>query len=161
MLMEHGIAIRLAVAADLDRIVELEQQAATAAHWPRATYEGIISAEAAANPKRVLFVAERAGQIAGFAAARALLSDAHTPECELENIAVSSQLQRSGVGRALLLRICEWARDLGAQELDAEVRASNVAALGLYMATGFAEVGRRPSYYSAPTADAVLLKLHL
>ena len=154
--MAGEITIRLAGVADLDRVLQIEQQAPAAAHWTRAVYEAIVLAEAGANPQRVLFVAESAGEIAGFAVARAVLTD-----CDLENIAVAKASLRSGVGRALLLRVCDWARDVGASELDAEVRASNAAALGLYLVAGFVEVGARPSYYSAPTEDARLLKLHL
>lgn len=158
--MRPEIAIRPAVTADLDRVVQIEQQTATAAHWTRAIYTTLLSAEACANPKRVLLVAERAGQIAGFAVARAVVTR-EQPECELENIAVSTHALRAGVGRALLSQVCEWARHLGANVLDAEVRTSNVAALGLYSAVGFEQIARRPSYYSAPVEDALLLKLHL
>lgn len=159
--MGEPIAIRLAVASDLDRIEEIEREAATAAHWPRAVYEEIIFVRAAANLTRALFVAERASQIAGFAAARAVLIAQERTPCEVENIAVSSDALRRGVGRALLSRVCNWAHEQGAQELDIEVRASNVGAIALYSAAGFVEVGRRRSYYSAPTEDAILLKLHL
>ena len=154
--MADEIAIRPAIVADLDRVLQIEQQAPAAAHWTRAVYEAMVSAEAGAHPQRVLFVAESAGEVAGFAVARAVLTD-----CDLENIAVSNASLRRGVGRALLLRVCEWSRDRGVSELDAEVRTSNAAALGLYLAAGFVEVGARPSYYSAPEEDARLLKLHL
>jgi [ribosomal protein S18]-alanine N-acetyltransferase len=42
-----------------------------------------------------------------------------------------------------------------------EVRASNVAAMGLYQALGWRQTGLRPDYYANPVEDAVLMSLGL
>jgi ribosomal-protein-alanine N-acetyltransferase len=47
------------------------------------------------------------------------------------------------------------------QELFLEVRASNRAALALYLSLGFSQTGRRPRYYIDPVEDALLLTLRL
>jgi ribosomal-protein-alanine N-acetyltransferase len=54
-----------------------------------------------------------------------------------------------------------WAASAGASAFRLEVRASNLAALGLYRGHGFSTTGVRPGYYSAPDEDALLLEAAL
>ena len=63
------------------------------------------------------------------------------------NLTVSNGARRHGLGRELLRRFLRSARELGAEQCFLEVRQSNVAALGLYCAEGFAAVARRVGYY--------------
>ena len=42
-----------------------------------------------------------------------------------------------------------------------EVRPSNIAAVKLYTSLGFNKVGERPSYYSNPVENAILLTKNL
>jgi ribosomal-protein-alanine N-acetyltransferase len=108
-----------------------------------------------------LLVAERAGEIVGFAVTRAVLITGHATDCELENIAVAPEAARMGIGSALLRSVCDWARAEGAVELRAEVRESNTAAHGFYEAAGFEQTAKRTKYYSRPDEDARVLRLHL
>jgi len=70
-------------------------------------------------------------------------------EAELLNLSVAPDARRRGLGRALLRRFVEDARRLGAEQLFLEVRPSNVGAIALYEAEGFACVARRDAYYPA------------
>ena len=49
----------------------------------------------------------------------------------------------------------------GAEVLTLEVRDSNEAAIRLYAALGFTEIGRRPNYYFHPKEDARILRKDL
>jgi ribosomal-protein-alanine N-acetyltransferase len=40
-----------------------------------------------------------------------------------------------------------------------EVRESNVAARRLYERLGFAEIARRPNYYSSPVETAIVMEM--
>jgi len=70
-------------------------------------------------------------------------------EAQLLNLTVVDLLRRRGIGRALLRRFIADAAALGADQCFLEVRASNIAAIGLYSAEGFAPVARRAGYYPA------------
>ena len=70
-------------------------------------------------------------------------------EIELLNIAVSPTAQRQGVGDKLLQSLLSQAYRRGAKTIFLEVRLSNQAAIGLYEALGFGEVGQRDDYYPA------------
>jgi ribosomal protein S18 acetylase RimI-like enzyme len=90
-------------------------------------------------------VAERDGVIVGFALYRLVAG-----EGELLNLAVDPKARRGGVGSALLTHM------MGLAELwHLEVRESNAAAIALYQAAGFSQVGRRAEYYS--DGEAALL----
>jgi ribosomal-protein-alanine N-acetyltransferase len=67
-------------------------------------------------------------------------------EAELLLIAVAPRHHRGGVGRALLDGFVERARADGASRVHLEVRDGNPA-VDLYLAAGFAPVGRRRDYY--------------
>lgn len=76
-------------------------------------------------------------------------------EAQLLNLTVVDALRRRGIGRELLRRFLSDAATLGADQCFLEVRVSNVAAIGLYSAEGFAPVARRAGYYpSARPGDA-------
>jgi ribosomal protein S18 acetylase RimI-like enzyme len=56
-----------------------------------------------------------------------------------------------GIGRALIERVCEWARQNAKPALVLRVFPDNDAAIGLYRATGFEEIGFEPR--SIPRRD--------
>lgn len=159
--MRDAISVRQAVERDLDEILAIENQIPNAAHWAHAAYAAIVSADLNTQPQRVLLVSERAGKIAGFAVAQAVAAMGYAIQCELENIAVLDRCRRAGAGSALLQSVCDWAHTLGAVELHAEVRDSNLAAQGFYARSGFTQTATRPNYYRDPIEDARLLTLHL
>jgi ribosomal-protein-alanine N-acetyltransferase len=82
-------------------------------------------------------------------------------ECELEFIFVSQQAREQGIGRVLMSAACAWARELGAEEIRLEVRASNARALRLYQRCGFIVMGNRAGYYADPPEDAVVMRCRI
>jgi len=93
----------------------------------------------------------------------ALCRQAHD-EVELLLCATSPAWRRRGVGRELVFQVAERARLRGASRLFLEVRSSNDAAIGLYLASGFSAVGRRRDYYRTlddRRIDAITLALPL
>ena len=78
----------------------------------------------------------------------------------IANIAVHPDYRRTGIARALLLEVKNYAKQNGLAFLTLEVRPSNGAACALYRAEGFIEVGRRKNFYSDPREDALILTLN-
>lgn len=81
-------------------------------------------------------------------------------EAEILTLAVAPAARRHGLGRALLRAAMAEAATRGAEVMFLEVSASNKAALALYQADGFREVGRRRRYYADGT-DALVLRARL
>ena len=82
-------------------------------------------------------------------------------EGEIVNLAVSPGWRKKGVGAALLGTVLDFAAFQGVQKVWLEVRESNTAARKLYEKAGFAAVGKREKYYSAPVEDAVMMMKEL
>lgn len=68
-------------------------------------------------------------------------------EAELLTIAVAPDARRRGLGRALVQAFEQTAVSRGASQAFLEVAATNAAAIALYRAAGFEQVGLRPGYY--------------
>ena len=88
----------------------------------------------------------------GFVLARTVADEA-----EILTLAVDPLMQRHGAGRLLLRAAMHAARQRGAAAMFLEVAPSNAAALALYGAAGFVQVGRRPRYYPGG-GDALVLR---
>ena len=80
-------------------------------------------------------------------------------ESHVLNLCVSTGWQGCGLGRRMLDRLLEVARDHHADTMLLEVRPSNPRAQALYRSMGFNEVGVRRAYYPARQGreDALLL----
>ena len=76
-------------------------------------------------------------------------------EAEVLTIAVDPSLRRQGIGALLMARFLVEAKSRGAEVAFLEVAADNLAARGLYTASGFTESGRRRGYYHSPDGRAV------
>jgi len=92
---------------------------------------------------------------AGFVLARVAADEA-----EILTLAVAPAARRQGIGSGLMAAALAGATARGAAVMLLEVAAGNAAALALYRALGFAEVGRRRRYY-ADGADALVLRREL
>lgn len=106
------------------------------------------------NASYILAVAED-GTVLGYAGLNVVLD-----EGSVERVAVKGKYRRMGVADALIDTFVRFGRAHLAL-ITLEVRASNAAAIALYMKHGFAQVGRRKNYYAAEHEDAILMTLEL
>ena len=141
--------IRVAIAADLTAIVELERAAFDPA-WSQ-----VALANALADERTVVVVAEADGVVSGYGTAWCI-----GDEAELTRLAVYERVRRHGVGARLLATLLEACAKLGAARVFLEVRSGNVAALRLYESAGFRQIGLRKRYY-ANGENAVVLSVDL
>ena len=133
---------------DLDAILAITAASPEAASWSRADYEQFLNAAYSG----ACFVAELEGSIAGFICFR-VASD----EAELLNLAVIPSARRRGVASLLLAEAIRQSLERGARRLFLEVRDTNQPAIRFYERHGFRISARRPGYYAAPPADALIL----
>jgi ribosomal-protein-alanine N-acetyltransferase len=156
------VNIRPATVADIPSIMKLERLSATAGHWNEEQYRQVFQCEAAT---RLVIVVEDAPlapdqnrthtetTLLGFLVALHI-----PPEWELENIVVTPAARRKGVGRRLLAALFASAQETNSTAVFLEVRESNTIARTLYDTAGFEPTGRRKSYYTNPSEDAVLYR---
>lgn len=80
-------------------------------------------------------------------------------ETEIMNIVVKKECRGKGIGKMLLQKIIENAKNDGAQEIFLEVNENNKIARQLYQNAGFSEVGKRKNYYKQENAIVMLKKV--
>lgn len=142
---------RRMTAPDVDPVVAIEQ--AIYPHpWTRGNFSDSLTAG------YHCWIVECGGEIAGYTVVAIAAEEAH-----LLNLSVAGPWQRHGVGRELLAFVLKLARDYSAGRILLEVRPSNVGALALYAAAGFAGIGVRRGYYPAGETreDGIVLELSL
>ena len=120
--------------------------------WP----ESILQQELE-NPLSLWLCAMDGDTVAGYVGSQTVLGEA-----DMMNLAVSPAYRRQGLGRALVLALCESLRQkMQATVLTLEVRDSNAPAAALYASLGFAQIGLRKNYYQHPKEDACILRKEL
>ena len=81
------------------------------------------------------------------------------PEGEIYRIAVERDHRRRGIGYRLLSYALNTERGRGLECTFLEVRSKNEAAIALYRAYGFTDIGIRKNYYKNPNDDAIVMIL--
>jgi ribosomal-protein-alanine acetyltransferase/tRNA threonylcarbamoyl adenosine modification protein YeaZ len=116
---------------DIDEVVAIEQ-ASFSDPWSAASFAEEITA-----PRRAWLVAEQDdGRVVAYGGVAAFGDEAH-----LMNLGVSADRRRLGIGRVLLERLLERARELGPRRITLEVRESNADAVKLYESVGLSTSG--------------------
>jgi ribosomal-protein-alanine N-acetyltransferase len=144
------VITRVALESDIPAVVQLEQHAATAAHWGEEQYKKIFHPP----PPRVMLVIEEAHHLRGF-----LVASVVAAEWEIENVVVDAAVRRRGFGMRLIESLLSHARAEQAHSIMLEVRESNGSARALYEKAGFVQTGCRTAYFRNPPEDAILYRL--
>ena len=145
--MEFSIE-RLDGEPDLDGVLEVEGESFTNP-WTRDMYAWELRNRSVCH---ILVVRTPDCPVAGFCAFWLVFDEIH-----INNLAMRPQYRAQGIGTALLTRVIEEGKQLGARRATLEVRASNEAARRLYERLGFYVAGHRRNYYSSPVEDALIL----
>lgn len=146
-----GVQIRPMQLEDLDAVMQIEP--VIYSHpWTRGKFSDSLQSGYSA------WVMIIGGHVVGYSLMMMVLDEAH-----LLNVSVRDDYQKQGFGRALLTHMMDKAKYYQANEMLLEVRASNLAAITLYEAAGFTQIGIRKGYYPAASGreDAVIMKREL
>jgi ribosomal protein S18 acetylase RimI-like enzyme len=141
---------------DIDAVLLLSATEPTAPHWPPFEYLRMLKVIAEEPARRGAWVVESNAKVSGFAIASHVAD-----QVELEAVVVAPLARNHGLGTMLIEEVASWGRKLAARRLLLEVRASNAAALRLYLRMSFVLDGRRANYYQNPEEDAMLMGLSL
>jgi len=103
---------------------------------------------------------EKAGCLIGYGFMSTGAGEAH-----ILNLCIHPIYQRQGYGQQILEHLLAIAREKKVDSVFLEVRASNIAALNLYLKIGFNQIAVRKNYYpiqhSTDREDALVLALTL
>lgn len=123
---------------DILAVSELEKECFRGENWSFGTL-----ASAFGNPAYCMLVAEEEGEIIGYGC-----TCTAQESCDLENVLVSEEYRKGGVGSAILKGLLADAKQRGAEKVFLEVRVSNSVAMRMYLKHGFTGVYARTRYYS-------------
>ena len=123
---------------DILAVSHLEEESFGGEAWNYAT---LVSAFE--SPTSFGLVAEDGGEIIGYGC---ITCAADTSD--LENVVVVEGYRRSGIGRAIVDGLLSEAKVRGAEKTFLEVRVSNVAAMSMYLKSGFTGAYARTRYYA-------------
>ena len=133
---------------DLDGVLSVEAESFTNP-WTREMYAWELQNRAVCH---ILVVRTPDRPVVGFCAFWLVVDEIH-----INNVAIVPELRRQGIGTALMQRVFDEAKQLGARRATLEVRASNEVARRLYERLGFSVAGTRRHYYTNPVEDALIL----
>ncbi|CAN5241055.1 ribosomal protein S18-alanine N-acetyltransferase [soil metagenome] len=152
--MSGGVwQLRAATPDDLDAIMAIETRVFEDDAWSAPTM--LAELRDRNGQYLVAFPPDQPDRVDAYAGLRAPLRQ---PQADIQTIAVVESARGQGLGRVLMLRMIDLARERGATELFLEVRADNPVAQGLYHSLGFEEIAVRPGYYGG-VVDAVIMRL--
>ena len=143
-------------AADAEGAAELEQRCFAGAHheaWSANMFLSEVGEDVSAP--RSWWVAHDNGKLLGFAGGMVVDND-----IQILDVAVDPDQRRRGIARKLLAHVSYDAQMLGATTASLEVETENAAAIALYRALGFEQIGCRRGYYGAGN-DALVMQASL
>ena len=138
--------MRRVVSSDVARIAELEALTFSAP-WSSSALELLVTDD---FPSFAVILGE--DELVGYISAQRALD-----ELQIINVAVTEELRGRGLGKLLLETAERFCRTEGIVTISLEVRASNLAAIGLYEKQGFLRAGIRHGFYRQPSEDAVVM----
>ncbi|WP_411721185.1 ribosomal protein S18-alanine N-acetyltransferase [Mycetocola sp.] len=148
--------LRRASVADIHHIMDIERSVFVTDAWSDEMMRAELESK---NTVYVVATALGAPDIVqGYAG---LMVPAGATEADVQTIAVTPDVRRMGLGRALMHTLLKEARAVGVRDVFLEVRADNASAQALYESLGFAGIGVRPGYYQPDDVDAIVMKLEL
>lgn len=144
MLDQAKLAIRPAVAADLEKVLALYAQ-------PQFDAGNVLPLQTAQRlwerfgdyPDYTLYVAERAGEVVGSFALLVMHNLGHlgTPSAIVEDVVVAPMLQGQGVGKEMMQFALDRCREKGCYKLVLSSNAKRADAHAFYEALGFERHG--------------------
>jgi [ribosomal protein S18]-alanine N-acetyltransferase len=142
------VTIRRLTYADLPQVIAIERRAFPAA-WSLAMFVLELS-----KPGGVCLAAVEGRTVRGY-----LVCSRYDVVWHLMNVAIDPDLQRQGIGSALIARLLEEVDGDSptTSRYTLEVRQSNAGAIRLYERFGFRAAGLRRRYYQDNGEDAVIM----
>jgi [ribosomal protein S18]-alanine N-acetyltransferase len=149
--IHETLSFRYMKEEDLDRIMIIEKESFTLPWSKEAFYNELHH-----NQYAVYIVLEDKGEPIGYCGVWIVVDEAH-----ITNIAILPQYRGRRLGEALLRKVMETSKQMGATSMTLEVRVSNLTARNLYRKLGFQDGGIRKKYYTDNGEDGIVMWVKL
>ncbi|UYZ22277.1 ribosomal protein S18-alanine N-acetyltransferase [Mesobacillus jeotgali] len=149
--MNNTITFRNMTVDDLDEVMEVELKSFTVP-WSKEAFFNELTKNQFAH----YLIVEVDQRVVGYCGVWIIIDEAH-----ITNIALLPEYRGMKLGEALMAKVMELARELGAMRMTLEVRVSNERAQNLYGKFGFEEGAIRKQYYTDNMEDAIVMWVNL
>lgn len=149
--MNKTITFRNMTIDDLDEVMDVEVNSFTIP-WSREAFFN----ELTKNQFAQYLIVEVDQRVVGYCGVWIIIDEAH-----ITNIALLPEYRGMKLGEALMAKVMELAREMGAMRVTLEVRVSNERAQNLYRKFGFEEGAIRKQYYTDNMEDALVMWVNL
>ncbi|MCM3576009.1 ribosomal protein S18-alanine N-acetyltransferase [Mesobacillus subterraneus] len=149
--MNNTITFRNMTVDDLDEVMEVELKSFTVP-WSKEAFFNELTKNQFAH----YLIVEVDQRVVGYCGVWIIIDEAH-----ITNIALLPEYRGMKLGEALMAKVMELARELGAMRMTLEVRVSNERAQNLYRKFGFEEGAIRKQYYTDNMEDAIVMWVNL
>jgi ribosomal-protein-alanine N-acetyltransferase len=150
-MMNGSLTFRYMELKDIDDVLKIEHESFTLP-WSRDAFINELT-----NNRFALYIVLEDGEkVIGYCGVWVIADEAH-----ITNIALLPEYRGRKLGEALLTKVMEVAKQLGAEKMTLEVRVSNNVAQGLYRKLGFKDGAIRKGYYTDNQEDALVMWVNL
>jgi ribosomal-protein-alanine N-acetyltransferase len=149
--MDESIVFRFMREEDIDQVLEIEHASFTTPWSSEAFYN-----ELNMNKFAIYIVMEINQKVVGYCGVWIVIDEAH-----ITNIAILPEYRGRKLGEALMEKLFEVAKAMGAKTMTLEVRVTNYVAQSLYRKFGFQKGGLRKNYYTDNQEDALVMWVRL
>jgi [ribosomal protein S18]-alanine N-acetyltransferase len=149
--MNKTITFRNMTVDDLDEVMEVELKSFTVP-WSKEAFFNELTKNQFAH----YLIVEVDQRVVGYCGVWIIIDEAH-----ITNIALLPEYRGMKLGEALMARVMEQSREMGALRMTLEVRVSNEKAQNLYRKFGFEEGAIRKQYYTDNMEDAIVMWVNL
>jgi [ribosomal protein S18]-alanine N-acetyltransferase len=150
-IMNGSLTFRYMDINDIDDILKIENSSFTIP-WSRQAFIN----ELTSNRFAVYIVIEEDEKVVGYCGVWVIVDEAH-----ITNIAILPEYRGKKLGEALLSKVMEVTRQIGAVKMTLEVRVTNYIAQSLYRKLGFKDGAIRKGYYTDNHEDALVMWVDL
>jgi [ribosomal protein S18]-alanine N-acetyltransferase len=141
------IDIREMTLGDIDAVFEIEKNN-FCTPWSKES----IAKEIQQNKLAYYFVATLDNTIVGYCGMWHIITEGH-----ITNIAVREDMQNTGIGNKLILKLIDFGVQKAMIGITLEVKTTNKRAFNLYKKNGFIIEGIRKNYYAETKEDAIVM----
>ncbi|MBT2638905.1 ribosomal protein S18-alanine N-acetyltransferase [Bacillus sp. ISL-39] len=149
--MNKTITFRNMTVDDLDEVMEVELKSFIVP-WSKEAFFNELTKNQFAH----YLIVEVDQRVVGYCGVWIIIDEAH-----ITNIALLPEYRGMKLGEALMAKVMELAREMGAFRMTLEVRVSNEKAQNLYRKFGFEEGAIRKQYYTDNMEDAIVMWVNL
>ena len=115
--------------------------------YPLATDETTANIEAViSSPDHVAFVAVFNNQVVGWIGASQAFMIEVMPHCEINGLVIDKDFHGKGIGKLLIEKVKEWAREKGNKKLGLRCNVRRVEAHAFYKHLGFKDLKQQTNF---------------